>query len=112
MTDPSQTALFSTEEKKITTGPDPVARASDPDTSHEAAASMVDEAQNQRIQIYAWLVGHGPMTADELDEALGFRLTSSGRRLPELRETGKVRMTEEKRKTRSGRSARLWEAIR
>jgi len=103
--------MFEEDNGSITTGPDPRARNSDPETSHEAASSMVSEAQNQRIQIYAWLKGHGPMTADELDDALNFRLTSSGRRLPELLEAGKVERLKETRKTRSNRRAHLWGAI-
>ncbi len=95
----------------FTTAPNPVARNSDPETSHEAAASMVNEAEAQRRQILYHLRTKGPRTADELDEELNLRDTSAGRRLPELEVVFLARPTEEKRKTRSGRRARIWEAI-
>ena len=86
------------------------ARTSDPETSHEAAASMYDEAKAQRGHIYRWLKEHGGMTADALDQALGLRVTSAGRRLPELESEGLVRKTQRQAMTRSGRSAIIWEA--
>ena len=87
------------------------ARTSDPVTSHEAAESMYDEAKAQRGHIYRWLKEHGGMTADGLDQALGLRVTSAGRRLPELEAEGLVRKTERQVMTRSGRSAIIWEAV-
>ena len=86
----------------------PKARKSDPDTSHEAGLSMTDEAATQRRQILEYLEAHGPQTADALDEALGFRLTSAGRRMSELLRKALVRRTGEKEMTRSGRRADLW----
>lgn len=86
----------------------PKARNSDPDTSHEAAKSMTDEAATQRRQILEHLEAHGPQTADALDEALSFRLTSAGRRMSELLRKALVRRTGEKEMTRSGRRADLW----
>lgn len=96
----------------FTTAPNPVARTSDPETSHEAAASMIDGAETQRRAIVFHLWHLGPRTADELDEELELRPTSAGRRLPELRTVGLARPTDGKRKTRSGRMARVWEAVR
>ena len=87
------------------------ARTSDPETSHAAAESMYDEARAQRGHIHLWLMDHGGMTADALDQALGLRVTSAGRRLPELEADGKVRKTDRQAMTRSGRSAIIWEAI-
>ena len=87
------------------------ARTTDPATSHDAAESMYDEAQAQRGHIHQWLIVHGGMTADALDQALGLRVTSAGRRLPELESEGLVRKTERQAMTRSGRSAIIWEAV-
>jgi len=87
------------------------ARTSDPATSHEAAASMYDEARAQRQHIHQWLIVHGGLTADGLDQALGLRVTSAGRRLPELESEGLVRKTQRQAMTRSGRSAIIWEAV-
>lgn len=90
--------------------PTPAARATDPATSHAAAASMEESAVAQRDRILWWLRNSGPSTADRLDAALALRPTSAGRRLPELRDLGLVRMTERMAKTRSGRPANLWAA--
>ena len=86
----------------------PRARQTDVETSHEAAASMTEGVGAQRARILLALAA-GPMTADQLDELIGWRITTAGRRLPELRKMGRVRMLEATGKTRSGRRARLWE---
>jgi len=88
----------------------PKARNSDPDTSHEAAESMEGEADTQRKWILASLRRMGPQTADELDQRLGLRPTSAGRRLSEL--SGLVEMTEKTALTRSGRRAHVWRATK
>jgi hypothetical protein len=88
----------------------PRARASDPTTSHAAAASMLEPADLQRALIVHALRTQGPMTADELDVALDWRETTSGRRLAEAERQGRVRRTGNTRPTRSGRNAEIWEA--
>lgn len=88
----------------------PGARRTDPETSHLAAASMVEGAGTQRRRILRHLE-IGPMTADTLDQVIGWRITTAGRRLPELREMGRVRMLANTETTRTGRQARLWELI-
>ena len=87
------------------------ARTTDPDTSHQAAASMEDGAASQRKQINQYLIANAGRTADALDHELGLRVTSAGRRLSELEAAGLVRKTERRAPTRSGRSAIIWEAI-
>lgn len=91
----------------------PIARTrrTDVETSHQAAASMTEGVGAQRERILQELTGR-PMTADQLDEIIGWRITTAGRRLPELRELGRVRMLEQTAMTRSGRRARLWELRR
>ena len=87
----------------------PRARETDVETSHQAAASIADQAGSQRERILLELEREGgPLTADQLDDFIGWRLTTAGRRLPELREMGRVRMLERTAMTRSGRRARLW----
>lgn len=88
----------------------PRARSTDPDTSHAAAVSVADSAGGQRARCLAELA-RGPLTADEIDGRVGWRITSAGRRLSELLEIGLVRRLDSKRKTRSGRMARLWESV-
>ena len=89
----------------------PAARATDPTTSHQAAAAARDHAGVQRVRILKHLQQCGMLTADALDEALQMRATSAGRRLPELEALGLARPTEKTARTRSGRQARLWEAV-
>ena len=94
-------------------GVQPTARPSDPATSHLAAESMDLAAETQRADLYAALCANGPLTADELDELLLFRVTTAGRRLIELTRLDPplARRLERTRLTRSGRSAHLWEAL-
>ena len=87
---------------------EPVARNTDPETSHEAAASMKEEAANQRRQILDVLRHVGPQTADSLDAFIGWRDTTAGRRLSELRTRNLAEETTVKAKTRSGRTAFVW----
>lgn len=88
----------------------PRARATDPATSHAAAASMRDVAAQQAAAILTHLREHGPATADALDAAIGWRPTTAGRRLAELERAGQVRRLEETAPTRSGRAAHRWAA--
>ena len=87
--------------------PVPLARTTDPATSHQAAESMTEAAGVQRLAIVRALEKRA-MTADELDQALQYRPTTSGRRLAELERMGRVSVTEETRATRSGRQARVY----
>ena len=86
-------------------------RRTDPNTSHAAAASMLEGAASHRAKILAFLREHGGATGDGLDDALGWRHATANRRLPELRELGLVTMTDEMRVTRSGRRARVWRVL-
>ena len=97
----------------------PRARSTDPQTSHDAAASMVETAAKQRERILtAFRLNPGKaFTADALDAYLAelyegqWPRTTAGRRLPELLERGLVRRLDETRPTRSGRNANLWEVV-
>ena len=89
--------------------PTPAARLTNPDTSHAAAQSMREQARVQRAQIVACLRQHGPMTADEIDQQMGYRPTTAGRRMAELAKLGTVRTNGETRLTRSGRAAEVWD---
>ena len=89
----------------------PRARTTDPETSHEAAESVTQSAAGQRTRCLEALHEHGPLTADEIDALVGWRLTTAGRRLPELAELGHVKTTSEKRRTRTGRNAYVWRAL-
>lgn len=89
----------------------PRARSTDPETSHEAAESMVGAAGAQRAACLEHLRTVGPSIADEIDAAMDWRPTTAGRRLSELAEAGLARITSQKRRTRSNRNAFVWEAL-
>jgi predicted transcriptional regulator len=89
----------------------PAARKTDPVTSHDAAASMLEAAGLQRRILVNLLRAHGPMTADELDTLADWRPTTAGRRLAECERLGVVQRTGATRPTRSGRAAEVWAAV-
>ena len=80
------------------------ARATDPATSHDAARSMVKGAAVNRAKIVKALK-RGPRTADQLEQDIGWRATTAGRRLKELVTAGQVERLNATDPTRSGRQA-------
>lgn len=88
--------------------PPPRARNTDPETSHQAARSMHGGAKGHRASILGLLGQRGPMNGDQIDEAMGWRVTSAGRRLCELVAMGLVERTEDVAPTRSGRKAGVY----
>lgn len=91
---------------------EPRARTTDPGTSHAAARSMRDAASAQRAKLLGAVRGSGlfGLTCAEADSQLGWRETSAGRRMSELRELGLVHDSGMLRKTPSGRQAIVWRA--
>ena len=92
---------------------EPRARTTDPAMSHGAAA-MVD-AEGQRGKIMDLMDSGRPLrvggwTADEIDEYIGWRVTTAGRRLSELRRRGLVEPCGE-RLTRSGCKATVYRCV-
>lgn len=83
-------------------------------TSYAAAVSMVNQAVIQCAVLEAALVMRGPMTCDEADAWLerlpdvGWKRTTSGRRMADLVRDGRAEWTGETRKTRSGRRANVY----
>lgn len=93
------------------------ARTTDPETSHEAAASVMNIRQSQQA-IYQVLKEHGPMDDVQLVDLYEIlpglpRQSASGirTRRSELVEMGRVGWTGVKIPLASGRKARLWEAL-
>lgn len=87
-----------------------LARTTDPETSHLAAASMRSAAHTQRLAILEYLgrcADYGA-TADETDLALGWRSGRAGRRYGELVTLGLVRVASVVRKTSTGREAQVY----
>lgn len=98
---------------------EPRARSTDPETS-KAAGRAVDAA-GQRDRIMKFMDGEyrgmtagphpaGGWTADELDEYLGWRVTTAGRRLSELKRRGLVEACGQ-RVTRSNRMATVYRCV-
>jgi hypothetical protein len=97
---------------------EPVARRSDPDTSHRAADSMREGAAIHRAQIMALLRSHyDGLTGDEINDLAGWPAATAGRRLVELVRMGLVCLAYDAnlepvtRLTRSGRQAQVYLAI-
>lgn len=104
----------------------PRARTSDPETSHEAAASISRKAlsDGQRT-ILNLLRKFGPMTDEEILEELAemgwrnqkVRTASSARTRrkeitqDDIHKDRPIKDSGERRKTRSGRNAIVWEAV-
>lgn len=87
------------------------ARATDPETSHIAAAS-VDRARSQRIVLAAlWEVG--PMPHHKLAHMLRGAMSESRCRtaVAELRDAGLVRDSGLRTDTPRGRKAVIWEVV-
>lgn len=98
--------------------PEPVARSTDPQTSHDAARSVVKEHQTATQWFILEALRGGPKTDDEIWHSLydlsRHRHTSqSGARTrrAELVDMGKVRDSGRRRKLTSGRMAIVWEAV-
>lgn len=87
------------------------ARGANPQTSFDAAESMQEIAAQQQRHLYDALVAFGPQTCDEIDQRLGWRPTTAGRRMSDLVREGLARDTGQTRPTRSGRQATIYCAI-
>ena len=88
----------------------PLARTTDPETSHAAARSMLKGAFFQREQIIGALVIHGPRNHWELDNIIGWQHPTAARRMKELVQSGRVIKTLRTSATGSGRQATVYEA--
>lgn len=85
----------------------PRARDSDPLTSHEAADMVANlAATHHRILLDA--LGRGAASAEQIGDITGIPAYAVRKRLPELQRVGFIAPTGGMRKTRSGRSERVW----
>ena len=76
--------------------PQPRARATDPQTSHDAARAFRGKpCRNHYLLILG--VMHRPMTGREIAKLTGLSMEQVCRRLPELEQRGEVRPTGEER---------------
>ncbi len=85
-------------------------RATDPDTSHSAAAP--DRAIDRERALKALRqAGDNGLTDFELGELIGRQQTSAGKRRGELRDAGRVRNSGRRRPAPSGHGAIVWVAM-
>lgn len=88
----------------------PLARRTDPATSHLAAATLDDKARQRRL-VLAVLRTYGPMTDEALVNHLSTISPSGARtRRSELVRAGLVQDTGDRLPTSSGRKAIVWQA--
>ena len=82
------------------------------DTSREAARSVEPKASALRLRVLAEIQIRGTTgaTCDELEQAMSLSHQSASARIRELGLKGKIRDSETRRKTRSGRAAIVWVA--
>lgn len=93
------------------TDPMPVARASDPLTSHIAAASAIGLQARHQWLILEALREHGPAGKDAIAERCGLDGVQTCRRLSELARMGAIAWTGETVRSKSGRAEREWAAV-
>ena len=89
----------------------PLARTSDPETSHDAA-----RRQDRDTLVYQWnmivkaLEDHGPMNYSQLDVCCGWDHPRAARRLHELVDQDRIRATGDRTLTHTGSPATVYEA--
>jgi len=88
----------------------PMARRSDPETSHAAAKSMRQVAAAQHALILSTLKAYGPLGKDGIAHKLNLDGVAVARRMPELLAVGLVKLTGNTVKSHTGRQEREWEA--
>lgn len=88
-----------------------LARASDPQTSHEAAESARDFASGHCAVVLEALKQHGPSSKTRLAQLTGLDGVAVARRLPELERAKLAAPTEDKALSATGRRERVWEAV-
>jgi predicted ArsR family transcriptional regulator len=86
-------------------------RRLDPQTSHAAGASMKRAATYQAAAVLNCLRAIQEAGPEEIGDLIGMEAYAVRKRLPELQDAGLAEPTEERRKTRSGRSERIWRIV-
>jgi predicted ArsR family transcriptional regulator len=90
-----------------------MARASDPESSHAAAAEHLASGANaaQRAACLAVMRTDSGLTSDEIAEAAGLERHAAARRLPELERDGLVRRGPIRLSMVGGRSGVTWTLV-
>ncbi len=84
------------------------ARSTDPITSHQAADSIKDIANQHMDIIVKCLKEHGPLGKDGIAKQTGLQPTQVSRRLKEMQELGLIELTGKQVTSNSGRGEREW----
>lgn len=88
------------------------ARTTDPQTSHDAAASMEGVVELQATRILGALRKHGPMAAEEVANCIGMEMVQVARLWAPLKRAGKIEVYEAGgHRNRSGRMADIMIAV-
>lgn len=87
------------------------ARATDPETSHTAAAAAMTFTNSQKERIFRALDKHGPRSAHELSLILGLTVVQIDRRLPDLGSRVRVQQDEHGHDVVRNH-CRVWEVVR
>jgi predicted ArsR family transcriptional regulator len=86
----------------------PRARRTDPDTSHAAASRLNEFANAQCQKIASVLATKGDLGAEQIGDILAIDAYAIRKRLADLEHRGAAWPLALVRKTRSGRSERIW----
>ena len=90
--------------------PEQHARVTDPDTSHQAAESVIGNVGQQKAEIIAILGKWGPMSAEQI-AAVSRTMRDNvavARRTADLRDADLIRDSGKRAFNRSGRQAIVW----
>ena len=85
------------------------ARADDIDTSQASAARAETMAQRQAAAVYACLQVYGPQTSDQIAQHINLLPHQVIKRVSDLRNSNAIVDTGERRRTRTGRPAAVWQ---
>jgi hypothetical protein len=91
----------------------PIARATDPSTSHEAAEELTSSGERQRMMAVTLdgLRLHPGLTAKELEERLGFSDGAVRKRLNDLRHAGHATNGLDRVCSLTGKKAQTWFSV-
>jgi hypothetical protein len=87
---------------------DGLARRTDPETSHEAAAMAISFISRHQSLVLQALAEMGQAGAEQIGEQIGMPAYAVRKRTSELERLGLIADTGITRKTSSGRSERVW----
>jgi hypothetical protein len=89
----------------------PLARRTDPETSHAAAAEAKELQADHHALIVAVLKRSGPLGVDGIAARCGLTGHAAGKRMKELERQGLIELTGRKVASTSGRMEREWQAL-